>query len=189
LGDAGIDLGALCRGDKPAWDAFVRRYAAVIQAAVRRLVRAAGREEADVGDLVQDVFLRLCKDGFRLMRTYDQARASLPTWLTVVARSTAMDAMRRRMPLRVALDDVPEAVLGVTEPVTSNEPAALPLDDLPPRQRLILTLLFERDMDVAEVAQMLDLDPQTVRSMKHKALTRLRAQLGVAGRAAAGGRG
>jgi RNA polymerase sigma factor (sigma-70 family) len=188
LGEAGIDLGALCRGDKPAWDAFVRRYAAVIQAAVRRLVRAAGREEADVGDLVQDVFVRLCKDGFRLLRTYDAARASLPTWLTIVARSTAMDALRRRRPLKVALDDVPESALGVTEPET-NEPTALPLDDLPPRQRLILTLLFERDMDVVEVAQMLDLDPQTVRSMKHKALTRLRAQMGVAGRAISGGRG
>jgi RNA polymerase sigma factor (sigma-70 family) len=188
LGEASIDLGALCRGDKPAWDAFVGRYAPVVQAAVRRLVRAAGREEAEVADLVQDVFLRLCKDGFRLMRSYDAARASVPTWLTVVARSTAMDALRRRVLPRVALDDVPEAALGVTAP-EYHEPVKLPLDALPPRQRLVLTLLFERDMDVAEVATMLNLDPQTVRSMKHKALLRLRAELGVADRAASGGRG
>jgi len=189
LGDTAIDLGALCRGEKAAWDAFVGRFAPVVQAAVRRLLRAMGRGEADIADLVQDVFLRLCKDEFRLMRGYDPARASVSTWLTVVARSTALDVLRRRTVLQVALDDVPEAALGVVAPELPAESGKLPLDGLPPRQRLVLTLLFERDMDVAEVARMLELDPQTVRSMKHKALTRLRERLGLAGRAARGGLG
>ena len=189
MGDTGIDLGALCRGDKRAWDAFVNRYAPIVQGAVRRLLRSAGRGDAEAADLMQDVFLRLCKDSFRLMRSYDPARASLSTWLTVVARSTALDRLRRRVPVQVALEDVPEAVLKV-EPEVRGSDAKLPLDGLPPRQKLILTLLFERDMDVAEVAGMLKLDPQTVRSMKHKALTRLREQMNIGGEArASGGRG
>ena len=36
-------------------------------------------------------------------------------------------------------------------------------------------MLYDREMDVAEVAQLLGLDPQTVRSAHHKAMLKLRA--------------
>ena len=80
-----IDLAALARGDKASWDAFVRRYAGLVIAAVR----GVARDGTDFDDLAQEVFLRLCKDGFRLIKTYDPTRAALSTWLTIVARSTA----------------------------------------------------------------------------------------------------
>ena len=67
----GGDLAALIRGEKGAWDAFVRRYAALIMAAVRGVAQEGGEAE----DLAQDVFIRLCKDDFRLLKTYDPARA------------------------------------------------------------------------------------------------------------------
>ena len=77
------DLDSLLRGDRGAWDAFVRRYAGLVVAAVR----GVAREAAEVEDLTQDVFLRLCKDDFRLLRSYDASRAGLSTWITIVARS------------------------------------------------------------------------------------------------------
>jgi RNA polymerase sigma-70 factor (ECF subfamily) len=39
---------------------------------------------------------------------------------------------------------------------------------------MVLSLLYDRDMDPAEVAQHLGVDVQTIRSTHHKALTRLR---------------
>jgi RNA polymerase sigma-70 factor (ECF subfamily) len=36
-------------------------------------------------------------------------------------------------------------------------------------------MLYDRDMDVAEVAVALGIDPQTVRSAHHKAMVKLRA--------------
>src|SRR5436305_1837916 len=101
----GSDLAALIDGDKGAWDAFVRRYAALIMAAVRGVAQDGGEAE----DLSQEVFIRLCKDDFRLLKTYDPARAGLTTWLTIVARSTARDALRRRRIQGVNIADVPEA--------------------------------------------------------------------------------
>jgi RNA polymerase sigma-70 factor (ECF subfamily) len=168
-----IDLSALQRGDKPAWAAFVRRYSALVAAAVRGFAAQGG----DVEDLAQDVFVRLCKDDFRLMKSYDPARAGLSTWLTIVARSTARDAMRRRRIGQVPLDDVSESALAV-EPVMPQEKLKLPEDLLSPRQKEIVGLLYERDMDVAEVAEKLGVDPQTVRSMHHKAMLKLRAHFG-----------
>jgi RNA polymerase sigma factor (sigma-70 family) len=164
-----IDLGALSRGDKRAWEAFVRRYAGLVTAAVR----GVGREGVDSEDLVQEVFLRLCKDGFRLLKTYDPARAGLSTWLTIVARSTARDALRRRQLAVTPLDAVPEALLATDG--TPRERLRLPDGLLSPRQKLILGMLYDREMEVSEIAEALGVDPQTVRSTHHKAMLKLRS--------------
>jgi RNA polymerase sigma-70 factor (ECF subfamily) len=152
----------------------VRRYAGLIMAAVR----GVAQDGAEAEDLAQEVFIRLCKDGFRLLKTYDATRAGLTTWLTIVARSTARDAQRRRRIQGVAIDAVPEAAFAVP-PVEPAETLKLPTDLLSPRQREILGMLYDRDMDVAEIAATLKIDAQTVRSMHHKAMLKLRAHFGV----------
>ncbi len=168
MADNPVDLTALVRGDKAAWDQFVRRYAGLILSAVR----GAARPGAELEDLMQEVFTRLCKDDFRLLKTYDPARAGLTTWLTIVARSTARDLQRRRQAGLTSIDDVPEILLAVSD--EPREKVKLPDGLLSPRQKLILTLIYERDMDVAEIAAALGVDPQTVRSTHHKAMLKLR---------------
>jgi RNA polymerase sigma-70 factor (ECF subfamily) len=148
----------------------VRRYGGLVVSAVRGVAMAQGELE----DLTQEVFVRLCKDDFRLLRSYDPARASLSTWLTIVARSTARDGLRRRRADAVPIDAVPEAQLAV-DPVEPVERLKLPDALLSPRQREILTMLYDREMDVAEIAKALGIDPQTVRSAHHKAMVKLRA--------------
>ena len=166
----GDELDALARGDKGAWEAFVRRYAGLVAAAVR----GVAREAAEVEDLAQEVFFRLCKDDFRLLRSYDPARAGLSTWITIVARSTARDAMRRHRPVFVPIETVPEGRLAI-DPVEPVRKLKLPEALLSPRQREILTMLYDREMEVSEVAAALGIDPQTVRSAHHKAMVKLRA--------------
>jgi len=161
---------ALLNGDSASWESFVRRYGGLIVAAVRGVAAMQG----DIEDLTQEVFVRLCKDNFRLLRTYDPARAAMSTWLTIVARSTARDALRRRRADSVPIETVPEAQLAVdfVEPVRKLK---LPEALLSPRQREILAMLYDREMEVAEIAQTLGIDPQTVRSAHHKAMVKLRA--------------
>ncbi len=161
---------ALLAGDGGAWAGFVRRYGGLIVAAVRGVMAGRG----DIEDLTQEVFVRLCKDDFRLLRSYDPERAALSTWLTIVARSTARDAARRRRADSVPIDAVPEAQLAV-DPVEPVEKLKLPEALLSPRQREILAMLYDKEMDVAEIAVALGIDPQTVRSAHHKAMIKLRA--------------
>lgn len=171
MSEDSVDLKALSRGDKRAWDRFVSRYARVIFAAVQnRLGRWAPPE--DVDDVAQEVFLRLCKADYRLLRAYDPARAALSTWLTVIATSAAIDHLRRRKPSELALDAVPEDSLAEEPrlPVAVRIPAGL----LSPRQALVLELLYRRDLEVADAAAIMGVDRQTVRSMHHKALAKLR---------------
>ena len=173
-----VDLEACIRGDKSAWDAFVDRWADIIHAAVQRAFQggrgAAAR--AEVEDTVQDVFLRLVKDDFRLLRSYNANRASLSTWLTLVARSTAIDRLRRKRPPPTVPLEPGDTTRASTEPRSAGGPE-IPLHVLSARQRLVMTLLFDEQLSVAEAARFIGVDEQTIRSTKHKALTRLREHL------------
>ena len=166
------DLERLLGGRQEAWRDFLRAHAPVIHAAVRRKLTAAGRVE-DCEDVVQEVFVRLCGRDFALLRRFDPGKARLSTYLTVIATSTAIDHLRRAKPRARTLEEVPEAVLSVeaSEPVWIE----IPDDLLSPRQALVMELLYRKDLDPAEAAEIMGVDAQTVRSMHHKALTKLRA--------------
>lgn len=172
------DLAPLVAGVPGAWRRFVDRYAGVIHAAVRGVVQDRA-PTLDVADLCQDVFLRLCKDEYRLLRSFDPTRASLVTWLTLVARSTALDRVRRKHHPTVEYDAVPEAAMAV--PPDVRERVEIPPGLLTPRQALVLALLYDRDLDPQEAAEHLGVDAQTIRSTHHKALTRLRQHFGAEG--------
>lgn len=166
-----VDLNACVGGDKQAWDAFVDRYAGVIHAAVRKAVGTQETQIARVDDIAQEVFVRLIKDDFRLLKTFDADRASLVTWLTLVSRSVAIDQLRMSRRATASLDDfdfvAKERAGGAQAPL-------IPLHLLTDRQRLVLTLVFDEQRSVTDVARILDIDEQTVRSTKHKGLSRLR---------------
>jgi len=159
-------------GERGAWQAFLKRYAPVIYAAVQKRLVPAGRA-AEAEDVAQDVFVKLCANDYRLLRTFDPERARFTTWLTVIASSSTIDHLRRQSKPTTPVDDVPEAQLSVP----GREPAWIRIPEglLSPRQTLVLRLLYDQDLEVADVARVLGVDPQTVRSMHHKALTRLRA--------------
>ena len=169
-------LDRLVSGDKAAWDAFVGDSAPVVRAVVRQILLAAGREQ-DTADVTQDVFVRLCRDGFRLLRQYEPKRARLSTWLGVIASSAAIDHLRRADPHGNALQDLAEEDLPGVEPAEPRRPLALPSDLLTARQILILKLLYEDDCSVEEAAHALGIEAQTIRSQRHKAFTKLRAWL------------
>ncbi len=145
--------------------------------AVQRILSSRGLA-ADLQraeDISQDVFVRLIKNDFRLLRTYDPDRASLPTWLTIIARSSAIDSLRRRQLPTVPMDQAPPIA---SPPSQLPEPASaaqhLPPALLTARQKLVLHLLFDRQMDTPAIAELLGISPQTVRSTRHKAIQRLR---------------
>ena len=169
-----VDLTACLRGEKRAWDAFVAQVAPIILAAVRRTL-ISHSHRADKGlaeDIAQDVFVRLVEDDFRLLRRYDPARASLSTWLTLVARGTTLNQLRRR---RIPTVPVERAQETASRPPPDG--IELPLDLLSPRQRLVLRLLYDDELSVKEAAEALGVAPQTIRSTKHKAIARLRGLL------------
>ena len=155
---------------------FVAAAAPLINAVVRRTLVSYRLGEEDVMDAAQDVFVRLCANDFRLLKTYDPARAGLATWLAVVVALGGCGSCPPAPPGNRPIDDVPEAALAVED--RHVEKLKIPQGLLTDRQTLILKCLYDEERDVAEVAQLLKIDAQTVRSTHHKALLRLRAHFG-----------
>jgi RNA polymerase sigma factor (sigma-70 family) len=174
-----IDLNACASGDQDAWRQFIDQTAALVHAAVRRTAGPQLREPhtPDIDDLVQAVYLRLLKNDCRLLLNYDPGRAAISTWLTLIARSVTIDALRRKAHPTLPLQDMDQPHTTPRTPQTAaNELGDVaPLHLLTERQALVLRMLFEDGRSVAEVARILNVGDQTVRSTKHKALERLRA--------------
>lgn len=83
-------VGRILDGDTEAWKTFVDRFAGLILAMTRRYMRS--RDQDDIRTVFARVLESLRRTRFR---TYE-GRASLSTWLTIVARSEVVDHLRRR---------------------------------------------------------------------------------------------
>lgn len=178
--DLQVDLRGCLAGRKDAWDDFVRASAPVIHAAVQRACRSRGSmHQSDIDDRIQEVYVRLLREEAKLLRNFDPKRASLVTWLSIIARTVVHEHFqKKRMPTTgLDADNLDPAV--ITSDDHANPPYAelsppVSLDVLTAQQRQVIEMLFEQDMSVEQAAARLQVDPQTIRSAKHKALSRLR---------------
>src|SRR5918992_3954130 len=80
---------AFARHDPAAADALYRRFAGRIYGLGLVMLGS----DAAAEDLVQDTFVKLWRSAER----YDASRGKLETWVLLVARSLAIDALRRRV--------------------------------------------------------------------------------------------
>ncbi len=96
----------------------------------------------------------------------------MSTWLTLITKSTTIDALRRKKMTFSILEDVVAA--SPTKEPASNPFLDIPVQLLTGRQKLVLSLLFDDEKTVSEAAVVLGVSEQTIRSTKHKALERLR---------------
>ena len=158
----------------------------------RRLYRAAWgilRDEQEAEDAVQDCYLKAfaALPGFR-------GEAALSTWLTRIAINEALMRRRKRqaqaasvgnvIPLRP--DEAPAAEVA-EDPALSPEAIAMraqlrpyledAVGDLPEEQRAVFVLRALEELSVEETAQVLGLNPQTVRTRFLRARRKLQERL------------
>lgn len=171
-----------------AWPALMVRaqagdqqaYASVLKAmvpAIRAMVRKTLRDDGQVEDVVQDVLLAI----HRVRHTYDPDRPILP-WLSAIAGARAIDALRRRgrhQRWEVHDQDAQQhhadgsAGLPMERLDAHNELEGL-LQGLPLRQRHVVELVHLREMTLADAAAESRLSVAAVKSLLHRAFTRLR---------------
>ncbi len=143
-------------------------------------------DEAD--SATQDVFV----EAYRALERSDGRAIQEPAkWLTRVALNSCCDRLRSRRWLfwqrRVSGEDQ-EAVLRLTPASGLSPEDALmaretarrigdSLHKLSARQRVIFLLRFDEGYTLAEIAEVLDLDPGTVKAHMARALKKLREEL------------
>jgi RNA polymerase sigma-70 factor (ECF subfamily) len=134
--------------------------------------------DAAAQDLVQDTFVKIWRSADR----YDTTRGKLETWVLLMARSLAIDSIRRRVLEARSLEatgrpreDDPAAgpdELAETGDLADRARAAMA--DLSPEQRAALELAYFGGKTSAEVAELEGIPLGTAKTRIRTALLRLR---------------
>jgi RNA polymerase sigma-70 factor (ECF subfamily) len=161
-------------GERRAFDELVRRH----QRAVWRLARRYVRNDADAADVTQQAFVR----AFRGLGSFRGA-ATFRSWLYRIAINLALNHVRdrgREEPRDIPDDAVTESATGAQRIIDDEEQAALraAVDELPPKQRMVLELRIYEDLSFREVAELADCTENAAKVNFHYAVKRLRQLLG-----------
>ncbi|HMC51841.1 MAG TPA: sigma-70 family RNA polymerase sigma factor [Acidimicrobiales bacterium] len=174
--DQGL-MRAFASGDGSAGERLYDRYASRIYG----LGLVMLGNEAAAEDLVQDSFVKLLRSAER----FDPARGSLDTWVLLVARSLALDALRRRV-LEVRMLEAtrptdesdqepgPDQVAETRDLVGRARAAMAGLSD---GQRAALELAYFGGKTSVEVAELEGIPLGTAKTRIRSALLKLRQSM------------
>jgi RNA polymerase sigma-70 factor (ECF subfamily) len=180
MGPASDDtlLASFALGDPDAAAAFIRRY----QGRVYGLARSMVGDPALAEDVAQEAFVR----AWRHAQAYDSRRASVHTWLLVITRNLAIDAMRMRraqpvdptvlnaLELETAPDELPEALAEVSADVRDVRAA---LAELPQEQRQAVVLAALCGRTAKEISESESIPLGTAKTRIRTGLMKVRATM------------
>jgi RNA polymerase sigma-70 factor (ECF subfamily) len=157
------------------------RAVELVSEAYGSLLRGFLVEALDDRDAVADVLQQTLLEVWRRGHDYDPDRASLATWLLVIARSRAIDHLRRRVPEPVD----PDSVAAFADRDPADETGALlerwrmagMIAALPREEANILRLRFYEGLNQREIAERTKTPLGTVKMRMVRALDRLRLML------------
>lgn len=168
--------GALIRakqGDQAAFAELVREHQAMVYSLARNFVRDAAIAE----DLAQEVFLHL----FRNLAAIESP-AHLKFWLRKVASHRCIDFSRKQKAqgarASISLDEAPEPV-SIFDMPDSMMKATIRrfVATLPEKPRLVVTLRYQEDLDPMEIAEVLEMPLNTVKSHLRRSLAILKEKV------------
>ena len=157
-------------GDTAAFEAIVREH----QKMVFSLAYHFAGNAATAEDLAQDVFFELSR---RLTRI--ESPAHLVFWLRRVTTNRCIDWFRRAPPLERAVK-LPEraAADGFRDVLLESRLRAL-IGELPANARAVMVLRYQEDLEPSEIAAVMEMPLNTVKSHLRRSIDSLRAQLGM----------
>lgn len=158
------------RGDSLAFAKLVQEHQGMVFSIAYHFLR----DRALAEDLAQEVFLELFQNLDRI-----ESSAHLTFWLRRVTANRCIDHSRKKVRRReLALDDAPEpaAHSGSTDPLLL-EKLQQSVAGLPEKQRMVVILRFQEGLGPAEIAEILKMPVNTVKSTLHRSLADLRQTL------------
>jgi len=136
------------------------------------------RSEADTKDILQELFIKLARQPGLLKGLRDEKAFLL--WL---AHNQAIDLMRRNTTKGRVAEELSEASAGLFQDAADPDANAfrkelsLALGELPPDQRAVVHLKLWAGLTFEEIAEALELSPNTAASRYRYGLDKLRARL------------
>ncbi len=129
------------------------------------------RDRAAAEELAQEVFLQLYRHLGEM-----QSPEHVVFWLRrVTANRCISEARRRRRHPEVPLEESPEpeAPASAADPI-ADERLRRMVASLPEKSRMVVLLRYQEDLDPEDIARVLDMSVNTVKSQLQRALAMLR---------------
>ena len=181
-------LDSVLSGRPGAWNNFQHRYNGLMLSCIRKVLHrySAAYDEEDIEDMMSSVCLNLVKDGYKKLRAYDATRGyRLSSWVGLIATNTAHDALRRRDPIHMSLDDennspagnVADARIGPSEQIIRMQQAGIlaeAIDELEETDRQFLKYYYLEELEPEQIAEIMGASINTVYSRKHKVREKLK---------------
>lgn len=127
-------------------------------------------------EVAQDVFLRLYRD-----RSTIESPDHLVYWLRRVTSNRCIDALRRRRWRLVAIDEVDAVTEHEPEDPLALRAVRRLIGSLPAKQRVVLALRYQEELEIAEIARTLEMPVNTIKSHLRRAVEALRRGLATSG--------
>jgi RNA polymerase sigma-70 factor (ECF subfamily) len=164
---------AAARGDRRSLETLLTRHADRVHAVCRRIVA----HPEDALDAAQEAMIAIARGIARF-----DGRSAFTTWMYRVATNAALDELRRRKRRPVAVENAGSEV-ALAEPavdalVSDRVDVDAALAALPVEFRAAVVLRDLCDLDYAEIADVLDIPPGTVRSRIARGRALLASALG-----------
>lgn len=166
--------------DYSALEQLIDRYRLRLYAFCHRNLGLLGVPDSEVDDVFQETWIRVVRSAER----FDTQRR-FTTWLFSIALNLCRDARRRRR-LSVGTnedvsdwepqpepDQVPEPFARLSQK-QSREAVGRLLAQLPDPMREVVTLRYYEDMDLGDIAEVIQIPVGTVKSRLHHAIRRIR---------------
>jgi RNA polymerase sigma-70 factor (ECF subfamily) len=171
-------IGRIAQGDRLAMQVLFARHHVRVYRFVLRLVGNPSVAE----DLISEVFLDIWRQADRF-----EGRSAVSTWMLAIARFKALSALRKR-PDEELDDEAAEAI----EDVSDNPEVALQKKDksavlrqclakLSPEHKEIIDLVYYHEKSVEEVAEIVGIPENTVKTRMFYARKKLAELLQAAG--------
>src|ERR1700724_3365521 len=171
-------IGRIANGDRLAMQVLYARHHVRVFRFVVRLVR----DETTAEDLISEVFLDVWRQAGRF-----EGRSAVSTWMLAIARFKALSALRRRPD-----QELDEETAGAIEDLSDDPAAALEEKDksatlrkcitgLSAEHREIIDLVYYHEKSVEEVAEIVGIPENTVKTRMFYARKRLAELLQAAG--------
>ena len=168
----------IAAGDKLAMQVLFARHHVRVYRFVLRLVRS----ETAAEDLISEVFLDVWRQAGKF-----EARSAVSTWLLAIARFKALSSLRKRS--EEELDE--ETAAAIEDPGDDPEVAIQKkdksavlrkcIDQLSPDHREIVDLVYYHEKSIEEVAEIVGIPENTVKTRMFYARKRLSELLQAAG--------
>jgi RNA polymerase sigma-70 factor (ECF subfamily) len=142
------------------------------------VVHGMARERGETEDIVQEVFIKI----FRALHGF-RGEAQLSTWIYRIARNEAINALERRRPVSVPLEDCEDLAADTDDPEASHARTARRdeierlMDRLDEKQRLALELRYSAEKSYEEIAEIMDIPLGTVKTHIYRAKHSLRRMM------------